>query len=515
MRAELAQRFEIRETHISLVAMSATEVWKIKKPVEWGFLDFSTPELRQRACNAEVELNRRLAPDVYRDVVRVVRRGGAIAFGGGGTFVDWAVHMRRLPDDQRADLLLAANRLDADAVIAIAQRLAGFHDAARCDAQTAQWGTPEAVGISIRENFEQTRDSISAYLQPAQAREIEERQLNFLESRPDCFHRRVEQHRVRDGHGDLRLEHIYISDDAIRIVDCIEFSDRLRFGDVCVDLAFLAMDLCWHGRVDLAELLVAAYAEAANDFNLYPMLDFYESYRAFVRGKISSLLAADPQQSSSVRERSRADAHRYFLLALAAERRPLLEPRVIAVGGWIASGKTTVAAALGRRLQAPVISADPTRKYLLDISPTVPVNDDAFSGAYSSAATDRVYTEIMRRAEAVLESRRTVILDASFRTRGHREDAKELARRLSVPFTFLECRADEAVLRQRLAARRHNRGISDGRAEIFDDFVSRWEPVDEQATSEHLVVDTAAPVEEILDRVAHETGLATHHSLAR
>lgn len=495
------------ETHISWVLLGPREVWKLKKPVSLGFLDFSTVALRKAACEAELALNRRLAPHVYLGL-RAVRRAAAGHFtidGMGaspehehehdGTVVDWAVHMRRLPDRDRADVRLREGRLHREHIDRIAQRLAEFHAEARCDATTAAFGRPQAIAINVRENFEQTRASIDRFITAAQAEEVERMQLGFLEQHDPLFSARIDAGCVRDGHGDLRLEHVYIDDDDIvTIIDCIEFNDRFRYADVAADLAFLAMDLSEHGNVAQSEHLVARYALHAGDHDLYAVLDFYEGYRAYVRGKIAAFVAADPDVDHDRRERAEASARHHFLLALAAERRSLLDPSVIAVAGIIASGKSTVADELGFEMSAPVVDADRTRKQLLGVRATAPVHEGAWQGAYDPAFTEEVYAEVFRRAAVVLASGRPVIVEASFRSRSLRARARALAVEHGVPFRLVECRATAEVCRERLRERAKQASVSDGRLEIFDDFVARFEPIDELPAGEHLVIDTSRPL---------------------
>ena len=491
---------ELAETHISWVFLAGPDVWKVKKPVDLGFLDFSTAGKRRQACEAEVRLNRRLAPHLYRGVVPVtVDAGGRHHLGGTGETVDWAVHMARLPDSDRADVRLAEGRLDAGQIERVAERLAAFHRQARCDPQTARYGTVEIIGRNLSENFRQTRDTIGEHLSTAEAVEIEAWQDRFLARNAARFRARIDQGRVRDGHGDLRLEHVYIdSDDDVTIVDCIEFNERFRFADVCADVAFLAMDLGWHRHVDLAERFLAAYAREANDYDLYLLVDFYESYRAYVRGKVASMLAADRGADSRTREIAATEARRYYLLALASERRPLLQPAVVAVGGPIAAGKSTVAERLGAELTAPIVDADRTRKFLLGVQPTEQVHVPAWQGPYAPEVTERVYEEMLRRGSAVLESGRPVVLDASFRSRRHRAAARKLAARHGVAFRFVECRAAPEVLKERLRRRAREAGVSDGRLEILDEFLSGWEPVDELSETEHLVLDTTGDADAVL-----------------
>jgi aminoglycoside phosphotransferase family enzyme/predicted kinase len=498
-------RVEVRETHASIVFLGERDVYKVKKPVDLGFLDFRTVEKRKVACEAEVALNARLAPDVYLGVVPVVRaarRDGALAFGGDGALVDWAVHMRRLPDDERADVLLARGALTAETVDAVAERLAAFHAAARCDDETRRFGAPDVVARNVVENFAQTRESIGAHLRPGEADEIETRQLGFLRDARALFERRAAEGRVRDGHGDLRLEHVYVDPGgALTVLDCIEFNERFRFADVASDVAFLAMDLAWHRRVDLAERLLARYALASGDYDLYAVVDFYEGYRAYVRGKVATMLAADHGAPDDARRAAAAEARRYFLLALASQRRALLPPVVVCVGGVIASGKSTVAAAVAGELGAPVVEADRTRKQLLGVDPRTRIDDAAWSGAYDVAFTERVYAEVLRRAEAVVASGRAVVLDASFRSPAQRAAARAFAAARGVPIRFVECVAPPDVCRRRLAQREVEGGVSDGRLAIFDAFVARFEPFDELPPDERLVVDTSGEAARAVARV--------------
>jgi hypothetical protein len=334
-------------------------------------------------------------------------------------------------------------------------------------------------------------------LNEEQAREIETWQLDVLRDEAR-FQARIASKRVRDGHGDLRLEHVYFEPDgSIAIIDCVEFNDRFRFGDVCSDVAFLSMDLAWHGRVDLAERFLARYARATHDYALYSVVDFYESYRAFVRGKIASFLAADAEATTAARERAKREARRYFMLSLAFERPPLVTPRVIAVSGMIASGKSRTAAFIGERLAAPVVSSDRTRKHLMGSAPEESLHSDAWSGPYSPDMTEAVYRELFSAADTVVASGRPVVLDASFRSAEMRLAAREVATLRRVPFAMVECIAPRALLLERLT-KREVRGAheSDARTNLLDEFEARFEPIDELPSSEHIRIDTSEPAED-------------------
>lgn len=490
---------ELRETHISWVFLSDREVFKIKKPVDLGFVDFTSIDKRRAACEDEVRLNRRLTTDVYYGVVPVCRDEAGMhridGQGDGENLVDWAVHMRRLPDSDRADLLLAENRLSHEQIEAVATRVAHFHDAYSDTEEPARHGAATAVLRNVEENFTQTRDTIHHYLSREQTAEVEGWQRRFIEDNGALFAERIRRGRVRDGHGDLRLEHVYIGDNnELAIIDCIEFNDRFRYADVCSDVVFLAMDLAWHGRVDLAEYYLARYALESDDYDLYALVDFYESYRAFVRGKIASFVAASSGFPHDVRAKAASEARRYFLLALASERRSLLAPSIVAVGGVLASGKSTIARLAGAAMGAPVISADRTRKRISGVSPLTPMRQAPWSGIYSPDVTRRVYSELVRRCEVVLASGRPVVLDASFRSKAFRRAVRKFALDHQVPFIFVECRADKELCRSRLRKREFVTGVSDGRLAIFDAFVRRWDSVIEFSPEEHLVLDTSQPL---------------------
>ncbi len=492
------------ETHISWVFLTPASAFKVKKPVDFGFLDFRAPEARKRACEAELRLNARLTRGVYRGLVPV-RRGadGHLAFGEGeGDTVDWAVAMRRLPDARRADEMLRAGLLGAAEIDRIAARLAAFHQGPPADAAVSAYGSPEAIAALVEENFAQVGPALERYVSRDEAFELRRVPREILRRRRTVFERRVEAGRVRDGHGDLRLEHVYFDgEEQPQIIDCIEFNDRFRYGDVCSDVAFLSMDLAHFGAVDLAERLLAQYTRATNDFDLYDLVDFYEGYRAFVRGKIAHFVASDAAVPADARSAAEAQARGYFLLALSTERRALLAPQVVCVGGIIASGKSTLAEALSSEMSAPIVDADRTRKDMVGVRATEHVHDGAWSGAYDPAFTERVYAEVLRRARVVLGSGRPVILDASFRSARFREAARELARELGAPFCFLECTAPIDVVRARLIARAEGESVSDGRLEVLDDFVKRFEPVTELPPAEHLVIDTSAGLARELSRV--------------
>lgn len=481
------------ETHTAWVFLGSERVIKVKKPVDFGFLDFTSLERRRQACEAELELNSRLAPRVYLAVVPITLDArGTHRVGGEGPPVDWGVEMLRLPDAQRGDLLVADNRLMHGDVRALAVTLARFHANMPTNERISEFGSPQRVLGNIRENFAQTEDTLRSYLSPAEAEEITSAQSEFVENHRELFISRMLGGRVRDGHGDLRLEHVYFGwDSSPTVIDCIEFNERFRFADVCADIAFLGMDFAQQGRMDLGELLIAEYARAAGDYQLYRLIDFYEGYRAFIRGKVASMLEADSGAPLEARQRAHDQARRYYRLAVASTKTSLLKPAVVAVGGFVASGKSTIAERIAERMAAPVVDTDRTRKQLLGVALTQHLDEPPWSGAYAPAFSERVYGEVFERAQSVLASGRSVVLDASFRSREARARARLLARAFELPFYFVECRAETEDCKKRLRARAQTSSVSDAREDLFDEFVKRWEAVDELPPDQHIVLHTA------------------------
>lgn len=484
-----------RETHISWVFVGERLVFKVKKPVSLGFLDFSTPEKRRGACEAEVHLNRRWSPDVYEGVVPIVRDArGEHLLAGPGPVVDWAVKMKRLPDDDRGDALLAAGRLGPREARQLAEVLAAFHARASSDRHVRAFGRLEVLRRHTAENLRQSRRHPVPGGPPSLLREVARFQGRFLRDNAALFEERRKKGFVRDGHGDLRLDQLYIHGGTVAALDCIEFDEQYRCVDTAADAAFLSMDFRKHGRPDLAEIFLATYVRASGDHALYRLISFYESQRAQVRALVAGVLSDDRTVSQESREAARAEVVR--CLTLARELGNTLNRRgaLVAVGGEIGSGKSALSEALAERWGVPEFNSDRLRKRLEGVAVTAPLK----AGAYSEAAHRRVYAGLFEAARSVLMSGRSVVLDATFRSRSFRREARTLAADLGASFLFLECRAGEDVCRARLLAREGKNNVSDARAPIWDVLHAQWEPVSEFSPAEHHVIDTSGPVEEAL-----------------
>jgi aminoglycoside phosphotransferase family enzyme len=308
------RKVEFIETHISLVFLTREYVYKVKKPVDFGFLDFTSLDKRKYFCEQEVKLNRRLSPDIYLGVAEITFERDRISFNGKGHVEEYAVQMKRIPEELLLDKLLAKGQVDREMMEALSKRLARFYASAETNEYIKSFAKPERVKQDTDENFEQTKKYINATVPRAIYEEIQKRTNEFFRTREKLFQRRIVSDRIRDCHGDLRLEHIFWGKE-IAIFDCIEFNDRFRYTDVAADIGFLAMDLDYHGREDLSEHLIRTYIEKSGDQELSLILDFYKCYRAYVRGKVESFRLDDPHIPEAEKKGALNRAKKYFELA--------------------------------------------------------------------------------------------------------------------------------------------------------------------------------------------------------
>lgn len=306
---------ELIQTHISYVLVAGDFVYKFKKPVDFGFLDFSDLQKRRHYCHQELTLNRRLCPEIYLEVVELTRDHGAFALNGSGEVVEYGVKMVRMPEEHMMPNLIANGQLREHHLETIVDTLVPFYHQAATGEEINRFGTAEAVGVNVLENFEQTRSFVGqGELSAQQFEDIRAYSTSVLAD-AELFDRRIAGNHIRDCHGDLHSVNICLSQGHAYIYDCIEFNERFRFHDVACDVAFLAMDLDYHGLENYSQLFIERFCQAAKDPGLVEMLDFYKAYRAYVRGKIGLFTAADSGVEDSVRQANRESAARYFALA--------------------------------------------------------------------------------------------------------------------------------------------------------------------------------------------------------
>lgn len=492
---ERPERVELVEIHISWLFLTGGYVYKVKKPLDLGFLDFTTLERRRSFCEQEVSLNRRLSPEVYLGVVEIHLGPQGYAVEGSGELVEYAVKMRQLPGDRALRELLRHGDASPEMVPRLAHKVWEFHTGAETGPEITRLGGLEAVRANMEENFHQTREFIGQTIPQRVFDRIRAFCEPFVEVRQDLFQRRQQEGRVRDCHGDLHTSNIFLLNGDVSIIDCIEFNQRFRYSDVASDLAFLAMDIDYCDEPGLSRLLVDTYIEASGDTGLRETLDFYKCYRAYVRGKVNSFRLRDQELPAEEKAAVASKARRYF--DLAASYTPDLPPFLLIIAGLMGTGKSFVAKSLAGCLKTKVLSSDVLRKELAGV-PSMERHHEAWgTGLYDEEQSDATYQELHRRARTRLEAGRSTILDASYRSREWRQGARQVASECGVPFLAVECVAPEEVLRQRLEARVRRPGVpSDGRWEIFHQQREAFEPVTEIPGEEHLVLETGGSREE-------------------
>jgi aminoglycoside phosphotransferase family enzyme/thymidylate kinase len=500
---------ELRQTHISLVFLAGDRVYKLKKPVDLGFLDYTTLERRRHFVDEEVRLNRRLAPRVYLGVVPITRGpDGTLRIRGEGATVEWAVEMMRLPAPRMFDRMLERGEIDNEALGRLADLLARFHGDAATGAGVDEHGTPAAVAFNVRENFEQTRPFVGPLgggapaglrtFTPALHALLERDAEGFLAQEHTLLERRVAAGRIRDGHGDLHAGHICFAPAGIAIYDCVEFSPRIRCTDVACDLAFLAMDLDLRGYRGFARFLVRRYAELTEDAELEKLLRFYKGYRAIVRAKVLSMTGIGESVPLEQREQARLAAMRYVQLAASY----CLPPALLLTCGLPGAGKSTAARQLALPFEAAVVRSDVTRKRLAGLAPGQRSAAEFGGGIYAPDSTARTYASLLERAEQELRAGRTAIVDAAFATRELRAPFAELAGRLGVPLLVVEVTAPEGVVRARLEARGADpREASDADLSVYLRARELYEPPVELSPGQVIAVDSCQPAEELVERL--------------
>lgn len=502
---------EVRQTHISWVFLAGEYVYKVKKTLRLPFVDLSTLEQRRHLCLEELRLNRRLAGDFYLGVVPILATPSGFMLGDGGTdgetsACEYAVKMKRLPQAQMLDRLLGRDTVKSEHIDALAGRLAAFHREAS-QARGWEYGSAAAVWALVLANLDECARFEGYSCDAKELDTIARHSREFIASSWGLLNRRARTGRVREGHGDLRCEHICFDDGGIAIFDCLEFSERLRYCDVACDIAFLAMDLERLGAPALASELVARYAAEARDDDFFGLLPFYKCYRAAVRAKVESIRSLEPEFPAAERSRARALARSYFMFACRYWTQ-VRKPALLVVCGLPGTGKSTLARALGDRLNFEVLGTDPTRKRLAGAAPSARLSSSYETGVYEKEFSRRTYETLLATAENRLVRGEGVVLDATFREPAERARALGLGRRLAVPVLFVECRADEAEVMRRLVERARLAGeASDADPAVYLRQRADFTPLDEIPEEARVGVDTtrepeklAAEVERELDR---------------
>jgi len=470
-------------THISWLFFVGERVYKVKQPVDFGFLDYTTPEARRHFCEEEVRLNRRLAPDTYLGVVPIARLAdGSLRVGSigdepapEGQVVDWAVEMLRLPEERMLARLLERGEIDNAMMNELAELVVRFHAGAATGEGVDEHGALAAIRANVEENYAQllpyrgelgslTTEGKPAVISLIQHDFLRGRREAFLADEAELLERRVREGHVREGHGDLHAGNLCFKPEGIVAYDCIEFSRRFRCGDVAADLAFLTMDIDLRGFPSFARYLARQYARLALDPELGVVEPFYRGYRAVVRGKVTAFAAAAASDPARRDELAR-ESMRYLQLATAYE----LQPALVLMCGLPASGKSWLARRLARPLRAICLRSDARRKLLAGL----PVGGHApkgyGEGLYSEESRARTYRALLGDAIEMLEAGHSVVVDATFARRAERARFVDAAERMDLPYYVLHVTASEETTRRRLAERAADpSNISDADFSVYE-----------------------------------------------
>lgn len=477
------------ETHISWVLLSGEFAYKIKKPLDLGFLDYSTLDKREQACREELRLNRRLAPGLYLDVVPITGHPAQPRIGGEGEVLEYAVKMRQFPQHCQLDRLLQAGALQEHEIDELAAHLAQFHAQAPSAAADSGYGQPEAIWRSVQENFDSLRTLRQADTRAALTQLQDWSRVTHAQLAP-LMQQRLQQGCVREGHGDLHLGNLVRLDSGVAAFDGIEFNPALRWLDVINDLAFTSMDLRRFGREDLAYRLLVRYLEASGDYEAVALLRYYEVYRALVRAKVAALRRHELRGAARTRLDGELRAYVQLALRLTGSRHRGL----VLMHGLSGSGKTWLSGFLVQTLPALRVRSDVERKRLHGLTALQRSGAALSAELYRPDASQRTYERLAQAATAIIGSGEIAIVDAAFLRRADRYAFQQLAQRLQVPMAIVSCMAPVPELQRRLRERRQDASEAD-ESVLAQQLVSS-EPLDE-AERRHALIAATGEMDEM------------------
>lgn len=489
------------ETHISHIFLTGEMAYKMKKPVNLGFLDFTDLRAREHFCRQELVLNRRLTTDLYLGVEAVTYQSGGYALNGPGEPVEYLVKMRQLSEEHMMARMLEENRIDDRFIVALAEVLATFHREAERGAEIDRHGHVNVIRRHCEDNFRQTEQFLGEVLEPNRFQLVRSATRAFLNNRASLFGDRVEEGMIRDGHGDLRTEHIHLSN-GIQIIDGIEYNPVFRYQDVVADLAALAVDLDFKGYRQVSETLLAAYMHQTGDRDLYALIDFYKMYRAMIKIKVRcSHLEADQFTKPKLLEK----VERYLALAYQYALK-IIRPTVWVVCGTVATGKSTIADAVARALNIEqVVRTDDARKRLFGPEPSETARGEVPSENYTRTATALAYGKSLLLAQDEVDKGRSVILDGPFGHPDQRREVMRFARNGDANLIFIVCQCPEDLIVQRLHARANGSLRGQAPPEMVKMIRSRFAPTEEVPGHMKIHVDTRRPVGQCLESILSES----------
>ncbi len=493
---------DTRETHISKVFLTGDYVYKIKKPLNLEFLDFTTLENRRHFCLQELALNRRLSRNVYLDVVSITSHNGEYGIDGQGEIVEYEVKMRQLPENAAMTHLLRERKLGLADMINLSGILTDFYTRTDPDTRSTGPGAWETVVENCEENFRQMAPFSGQVLDDRVFQIIRAAVRSFLHRRKSLFDERVRGGKIRDCHGDLKTGHVYFTDDGIEIIDCIEFNERFRFQDIASDLAFLAMDMDFEGWSGMAGNLISDYIRRTMDSDIFVLLDFYKCYRAAVRCKINCIRIGEGGLANTEMAHLIAETRKYLELACQYAAQ-FTRPMLWVVCGLPASGKSAISGELAKIFGIQAFNSDVIRKRLFGAPHEIHLSlaPEASASLYSVDATALTYGRLLLLVQKEMEKGDSAILDATFSYARHRREAMRLAKDMDADIIFVECVLRDDLLKKRLLEREKTGSVSDARIRHFEYFKNRFEPLTGIPESMHVTVDTEASLDACVGKI--------------
>jgi hypothetical protein len=487
----VTQPIQLLQTHVSYVFLTGDYAYKVKKPVNFGFLDFSTLEKRQHFCQEELRLNQRGAADLYLDVLPITQIGDRVQLGGSGTVVEYTVKMRQFPQSALFTEIYDRGELTTELLERLAAELARFHRRAETSDYIRTFGTVEQIRLAIDENYEQTKHYVGGPQTPQQLDETRHYTDRLFSEQRALFDSRIKHNWIRECHGDVHLRNIALWQDKILLFDCIEFNEPFRFVDTMFDVAYIVMDLDARDRQDLSNRFLNAYIEQMGDWEGLQVLPLYLSRQSYVRAKVTSFLLDDPSIPESVKQESSQTAARYYHLAWNYTRPK--QGRIILMAGLSGSGKSTVARMLASQFNGIQIRSDAVRKHLAG----VPLTEPGDAALYSPDMTQRVYDRLLTLGLTLANQGYTVILDAKYDRQALRQAIRSQAEEHQLSCHMVYCTAPLEVRQQWLQARAGD--VSDATVDLLSK--QYMEPFTDAEHSDVTILNTTEDLATQLKRI--------------
>ena len=486
------EKFDIIETHISCVLLTGPYAYKFKKSVNFGFLDFSTLEKRRFYCHEELRLNRRLAPELYLEVVPITGSEEYPEIGGTGPALEYAVKMVQFPKGVELEQMLKSGYVTKNHMEELAEQIAAFHAAIPVSTKHGPRGSPQNIRQSVFENFTQIRPHIGADAEyPDKLARLEQWSAEQYSALQDTLAARKGDGYIRECHGDMHLGNIILHDGKLVIFDCIEFSEKLRWIDVASEVAFLVMDLESRKQPVFALRFLNKYLECTGDYAGLALLRFYCAYRALVRAKVSCLALQNPSLDGAGRQ-ALVDKYRHYIdYALHVTHQDRTAAYLIITHGLSGSGKSTIAKSVYEYLSAIWIRSDVERKRLCHLEPGARTASRIQTGIYTELTTQQTYTTLMALAGKILQAGYPVIVDAAYLQKKYRHHMRELASQLEVPFIILHIHAGKKTLQQRILEREAGQtDISEADSRVLEHQMTSMQPLEPDEQQHQILINT-------------------------